>query len=150
MLPTPPMGGPPMMPMMGPPPHGMMPGGPGKKCVSSASLVPNLCNVTFKSACRNGNKTVKERSLYFTIGSNQTCLQHFSQPLELVTCTEPATQGFICSSACNSVSCCHKERICPDHRWNSPFENKSKCPVALLRILIIFLFLYFCLYYNVL
>uniref|UniRef100_A0A3Q0RNN8 U1 small nuclear ribonucleoprotein C n=1 Tax=Amphilophus citrinellus TaxID=61819 RepID=A0A3Q0RNN8_AMPCI len=25
MLPTPPMGGPPMMPMMGPPPHGMMP-----------------------------------------------------------------------------------------------------------------------------
>lgn len=32
MLPTPPMGGPPMMPMM-PPPHGMMPAGPGKNLV---------------------------------------------------------------------------------------------------------------------
>lgn len=36
MLPTPPMGAPPMMPMMGPPPHGMMPGGPGEatRCIS--------------------------------------------------------------------------------------------------------------------
>uniref|UniRef100_A0A3P9J2H6 U1 small nuclear ribonucleoprotein C n=1 Tax=Oryzias latipes TaxID=8090 RepID=A0A3P9J2H6_ORYLA len=38
MLPTPPMGGPPMMPMMGPPPHGMMPGGPEKY----KSLLPSL------------------------------------------------------------------------------------------------------------
>lgn len=38
MLPTPPMGGPPMMPMMGPPPHGMMPGGPGKKRIFLTKL----------------------------------------------------------------------------------------------------------------
>lgn len=39
MLPTPPMGGPPMMPMMGPPPHGMMPGGPGER----PRRIPRLC-----------------------------------------------------------------------------------------------------------
>uniref|UniRef100_A0A3B5MP06 U1 small nuclear ribonucleoprotein C n=1 Tax=Xiphophorus couchianus TaxID=32473 RepID=A0A3B5MP06_9TELE len=40
MLPTPPMGGPPMMPMMGPPPHGMMPGGPGKEQLPLKHLWP--------------------------------------------------------------------------------------------------------------
>lgn len=69
MLPAPPMGGPPMMPMMGPPPHGMMPGGPGRKTfnVNNCILVYpqnkfNLMHSGFKDASFTGvNKKIKKK-----------------------------------------------------------------------------------------
>lgn len=47
MLPTPPMGGPPMMPMM-PPPHGMMPAGPGRNHIFVQSV---FCDCFCDSLC---------------------------------------------------------------------------------------------------